>query len=135
LVTRFTPRVQFMSAMGSATSRLATNNGTTDTVDIGFIDRFDMVLDLGGTFSFGDRFFIGGSFRNDATFSRNAGRSVSGLIAVNLGPNFRIGYAYDHNLGTAFRRARTFGSHEIMLNIRIRVSETQASERTPRFFE
>ena len=133
LTTRFTPRVQFMSAMSSATTRLATNG--IDTTNLGFLDRFDMVLDLGGTFSFGDRFFIGGSFRNDATFSRNAGRSVSAMLAVNLGPNFRIGYSYDHNLGNVFRNVRTFGSHEIMLNIRMRISEAQTSERTPRFFE
>jgi len=134
LTTRFTPRVQFMSAMGSATNRIANNNGA-DTTNLNLLDRFDMVLDLGGTFSFFDRFFVGASFRNDATFSRNAGHTVSAMLAVNLGPNFRIGYSYDHNLGNAFQNARTFGSHEIMLNIRMRISETQTSERTPRFFE
>jgi len=131
-MVRFTPRVQFMSAMGSSTAPFL--NGS-DTIRLNFTDQFDAVLDLGGKFMFADRFWIGASFRSDATFSRNAGRSASAMIGVNIGPNFRLGYSYDHNFGNALRRARTFGSHEIMLNIRMRVSETQTSERTPRFFE
>jgi len=129
---RFTPRVQFMSAMGSSLAPMV--NGT-DTIRFGFTDRFDAIVDLGGKFSFGDRFFLGASFRSDATFSRNSGNALSAMIAVNLGPNFRIGYSYDHNLGNVFQNVGRFGSHEIMLNIRMRVSETQTSERTPRFFE
>jgi len=131
---RFTPRVQFMSAMGSSIAPMV--NGT-DTIRFGFTDRFDAVFDLGGTFSFGDRISLGASFRTDATFSRNTGSAIAAKVGINLGPNFRIGYAYEQNLGSrnVFENIRRFSTHEIMLHIRMRVSEAQTSERTPRFFE
>lgn len=130
---RFTPRVQFMSALGTPPTGPFVNG--RDTVDIGFTDRLDMVVDLGGTISIADRLWFGASFRNDATFSRNSGRTLSAMVGINLGPNLRFGYSYDHKLGNAFQNIRTFGSHEIMLNYRMRIREEQTSERTPRFFE
>jgi type IX secretion system PorP/SprF family membrane protein len=117
---RFTPRVQLMSALSSL-----------DTIS--FMDRTDMMLDLGGTFSVRNRFWLGGSFRIGEKF--DAGTSVAAMVGINIGPNIRVGYSYDHRLGTTFQNVKTFGTHEIMLNYRIRVTEVQAAEQTPRFFE
>jgi len=116
---RFTPRVQFMSAVSSV-----------DTVSI--MNRADMLLDLGGTFSVRNRFWLGASFRTGQEFD---GSSISAMVGLNLSPNLRVGYSYDYKLGKTFQNVRTIGSHEIMLNYRIRVTEVQTSEQTPRFFE
>jgi len=116
---RFTPRVQFMSAVSSI-----------DTVSI--MNRADMLLDLGGTFSVRNRFWLGASFRTGQEFD---GSSISAMVGLNLSPNLRVGYSYDYKLGKTFQNVRTIGSHEIMLNYRIRVTEVQTSEQTPRFFE
>jgi type IX secretion system PorP/SprF family membrane protein len=124
---RFTPRIQFMSALSSV-----------DTINV--IDRIDMLYDIGGVFSFRDRVWFGASFRSGGVLSTIAdsfqvGNTVSAMVGVNLGPNFRVGYSYDYKLGRTFQNVRTFGSHEIMLNYRMRVTEVQVAEATPRFFE
>jgi len=42
---------------------------------------------------------------------------------------------YNYKLGRTFQNVKTYGSHEIMLNYRMRVTEVQTAEATPRFFE
>ena len=62
-------------------------------------------FDINSNILFKDRFELGVSYRYDD--------SVSGMIALNLNKQFRIGYAYDYtitNLGNY-----NSGSHEIML--------------------
>jgi type IX secretion system PorP/SprF family membrane protein len=116
---RFTPRIQVMSALGA-----------DDTIAI--FDRMDLLFDAGGTFSIKDKFWIGASFRTSLPFE---GTSVAGMVGVNLGPNLRLGYAYDYKLGNTFQNVKTYGSHEIVLNYRMKIREKEAAEATPRFFE
>jgi type IX secretion system PorP/SprF family membrane protein len=129
---RFTPRIQVMSAFGSTMFK--------DT--FAFFDNVDLLYDVGGTFSLDDRFWIGASFRAAHSLpgtgileSGIAPNSVVGMFGINLGPNIRVGYSYDFKLGRTFQNVRNFGTHEIILNYRMRVAEVEASEQTPRFFE
>ena len=124
---RITPRIQLMSALSSV-----------DTINV--IDRIDMLYDVGGIFSFRDRVWFGASFRSGGVLSAidksfQLGNTVSAMVGVNLGPNLRVGYSYDYKLGKTFQNVKTYGSHEIMLNYRMRVTEVQSAEATPRFFE
>jgi hypothetical protein len=117
--TIFKPRIQVMSAMSSA-----------DTVS--FMDRMDIMLDVGGTFFIRVKFWIGGSFRTDFAFDAS---SAAAMVGINLTPNIRVGYSYDYKLGNTFQNVRNFGTHEIMLNYRMKIREEEVAEATPRFFE
>jgi hypothetical protein len=58
------------------------------------------------------------------------------MVGINLSKNLRIGYSYDWKMLDAFNKnLNTYGSHEIILNYRIRVYEEQYGEQTPRFFD
>ena len=122
---RFTPRAQVMSA-------LADGSVLGDTLKIPLMDKVDLLFDLGGTLSVQDKFWIGGAFRAGMPFSSV---SVTATVGVNLTPNLRIGYAYDHKLGNTFQNVKTYGSHEIVLNYRMKLTEVEVAEATPRFFE
>ncbi|MDR1951326.1 MAG: PorP/SprF family type IX secretion system membrane protein [Bacteroidales bacterium] len=113
---RVTPCIQ-------ATSVVWSNNGDT----IFSIPKFGLQFDAGFTFSIKDMLWIGATYRN--------GDAIIGMIGFQFGPNLRFGYSYDMRLGSAFKNVRTFGSHEIMLNYRLRLSEEQDFEYSPRFFD
>jgi type IX secretion system PorP/SprF family membrane protein len=125
---RFTPRAQLMAALSSV-----------DTVSI--MKRVDALVDLGGTVSFKDKFWFGGSFRFYPDLEGNTiteqigGSSFTAMVGIHLGPNLRVGYSYDYRLRRTFQNINTYGSHEIMFNYRMRVTEVQTAEATPRFFE
>jgi type IX secretion system PorP/SprF family membrane protein len=132
---RFTPRAQLMSALGSG-------NKKTTGETIGFMDRMDLLLDLGGTFMINNRFWLGGSFRSGGfdfkakeLAEKIGANSFTAIVGLNLGPNLRFGYSYDYKLGKTFQNVRTYGTHEIMLNYRMKIREEEAAEATPRFFE
>jgi type IX secretion system PorP/SprF family membrane protein len=118
----FTPRIQAMSAFSSA-----------DTVIL-IMDRMDMLVDVGGTISIRDRLWFGGAFRV-ASFNPFGGTSFTAMAGINLTPDLRVGYSYDHKLGKTFHNIKNYGTHEIMLNYRLKIAEVEVSEATPRFFE
>jgi type IX secretion system PorP/SprF family membrane protein len=129
--TRFMLRPQLLSSFGSVNT-LQIAEDTVQTINL--MDRVDMLLDINGVISIQNKFWIGGSFRIGG-FSPFGGASFAAMAGVNITPDFRIGYSYDHKLGNTFQNVRTYGTHEIMLNYRIKISETETSEKTPRFFD
>jgi type IX secretion system PorP/SprF family membrane protein len=124
---RLIPRIQAVSAMNWAAALPADSTLATK-----FMDKMDIALDFGATLFVKDKFWIGASFRSGLPF---AGTSLSAMVGINVAPNVRVGYSYDYKLGNTFQNIKTYGSHEIMLNYRMRISETEMSENTPRFFD
>ncbi len=112
----FTPRIQIMSVFSDVQS---------DSLNI--IKKIDVLYEAGGHFTIADKFWIGASWRN--------GDAISAMIGFNLGTSFRLGYSYDFKIGSAFKNVRTYGSHEIMLNYRMKLTDEENSEATPRFFD
>jgi type IX secretion system PorP/SprF family membrane protein len=111
---RVTPKLQVMSAFGSG-----------DTVKL--MNKVNMLYEFGGLLSVEDKFWLGASFRY--------GDALVAMIGINLGPNLRMGYSYDLKIGNAFKNIKTYGSHEIMFNYRMRLTEIESAEQTPRFFD
>ncbi|MEG1572514.1 MAG: PorP/SprF family type IX secretion system membrane protein, partial [Bacteroidales bacterium] len=69
--------------------------------------------------------WLGASYRLNDAIVAMVGFQVKG---------FRFGYAYDIPMGAM--RGYTSGSHEIMLNVRIKsTNEVDQAQQTPRFFE
>ena len=75
-------------------------------------DNMPVGYDLSLNFYFNKVIGTGLSYRN--------GDSVIGLFQIFLNENFSFGYAYDYTLSSL--RNHTQGSHELMLNYRIRLS-------------
>ena len=113
---KLTPCVQAMSVVWS-------NSGDT----IYAMPKFGIQFDAGLTLSVRDLLWIGATYRN--------GDAIIGMVGFKFGPSLRFGYSYDMKIGPAFKNVRTFGSHEIMLNYRLRLSEEQNFEHSPRFFD
>jgi type IX secretion system PorP/SprF family membrane protein len=129
--TRFTLRPQLLSSIGSVnTIKIAED--TIQTINI--MERMDILLDLAAIVSMVDKFWIGGSFRV-SSFSPFGGASFAAIVGFNITPDLRIGYSYDHKIGNSFQNIKTYGSHEIMLNYRMKIAEPQTAEKTPRFFD
>ncbi len=57
---------------------------------------------------------------------------VGGLLGVNIGPNFRIGYSFDWPL-TELGGVNQYGSHEIMLRYDLKFGR-MAKIKSPRYF-
>lgn len=70
-----------------------------------YVNSLPLSIDLNTNFLYDERFEAGLSYRyND---------SVSGLFAIIINKNFRVGYTYDYTLGNLSEY--NSGSHEIML--------------------
>jgi type IX secretion system PorP/SprF family membrane protein len=69
-----------------------------------------ILYDLNAHFSFSDKFWVGGSYRNN--------RSVTGLFQLQLNNQLRVAYSYDFDLGELGRFST--GTHEIMIRYELR---------------
>jgi type IX secretion system PorP/SprF family membrane protein len=72
-----------------------------------FIDPAPVTFDINMKLSFRDRFWFGGSFRKDDSYSVLAGFNLSSVV--------NVGYSYD--VTTSALRSVSNGSHEIVLGI------------------
>lgn len=60
--------------------------------------------------------------------------AVVAMTGLQIGDRFKVGYAYDYSIGAA--RGYSKGTHEIMLNVRIKsTNEFDDAIKTPRFFD
>jgi type IX secretion system PorP/SprF family membrane protein len=81
-------------------------------------------FDVNSMFVFYDAISIGASYRlND---------SVVGLFELQLNQNFHVGYAYDIN--TSPLRQYSNGSHEIMINYRIKIPKIHKGLECPSYW-
>ncbi|MCL2682763.1 MAG: PorP/SprF family type IX secretion system membrane protein [Bacteroidales bacterium] len=116
---RLTPRAQVSSVFSTHRN---------DTLPIK--DKIDWFYEFGALVEFKNKFWIGGTFRND--------EAIIAMLGIYLGPNLRVGYAYDYKyFGKTFTNRRSFGSHELMVNYRIRIfdNDDQNIDFAPRFFD
>ena len=77
------------------------------SVMVKYVSPAPTSLDLNMKFAFRDRFWIGGSYRKNDSFSALAGFNVSSL--------FSLSYSYDFT--TSELRSVSDGSHEIVLSL------------------
>ncbi|MGI9543981.1 MAG: PorP/SprF family type IX secretion system membrane protein [Cyclobacteriaceae bacterium] len=80
-------------------------------------------LDVNGSFLFNDVLWLGLSWRSFA--------DIDALLEVQLTPELLLGYSYDFANTTDLRRVNS-GSHELMLNYRLRY--TRRTMLSPRYF-
>ena len=113
---RFTPRIQVSSVFSTHKN---------DTLNL--MDKVDLFFEFGGLVELKDKFWLGTTFRN--------GDALVAMVGINLGANLRIGYAYDYKLTNTFKNFRSFGSHEIMVNYRVKLITNQNADFAPRFFD
>jgi type IX secretion system PorP/SprF family membrane protein len=128
---RFTPRAQVSGVFSTFRN---------DTLDL--MKKVDLFYEFGGVFEINNRLWIGGSYRlriDQNTFAdmhRTSG-AIVGMLGINLGTNLRFGYSYDFKSSIRTANVRTFGTHEIMLNYRIRLIDNtdHSIDFAPRFFD
>lgn len=87
-----------------------------------YVNNAPLSVDLGGTFLFYDRLWLGGVYR--------IGASVDGLFQVMVTNDLKIGYSYDYPINRlgAFNN----GTHEIMVSYDF--SLVRGRVRSPRYF-
>jgi len=73
---------------------------------------------------YNNRFELGISYRYD--------ESISGLVAVNVTPNLRLGYAYDYNHNDL--KNYNDGSHEFILLYKFDLLSLSKKYSSPRFY-
>jgi type IX secretion system PorP/SprF family membrane protein len=81
-------------------------------------------LDANLIFVIQDMVGIGGSYR--------LGDSVVGLFELQLNENFHVGYAYDFTLSDI--RLYSNGSHELMINYRIKIPKLHQGVECPSYW-
>jgi type IX secretion system PorP/SprF family membrane protein len=69
-----------------------------------------LLFDLNGNFNFGNRLWVGASYRN--------GRSIGALLQLQVNNQFKVAYTYDFDSGSLGGYSN--GSHEIMLRYEFR---------------
>jgi len=96
-------------------------------------------IDLNAMFIFGNRFWVGASYRTGVSlwnkkYSENQTltmmNSVSGIVQFIVSDNLRVGYSYDYTLNTLGNYQH--GSHEITLGYTFRGKSQRVL--SPRFF-
>jgi type IX secretion system PorP/SprF family membrane protein len=83
------------------------NIGVIPSIMVKKIDPIPLSIDMNLKMAFRDRFWLGGSYRKDDSFSALAGFNVSSL--------FSLSYSYDFT--TSDLRTVSNGSHEIVLGL------------------
>jgi type IX secretion system PorP/SprF family membrane protein len=97
--------------MGGISRKLSDHVKWMPSVLIRVQENAPLSFDLNSMFVFYDVVGLGGSYRlND---------SVVGLFELQINENFHVGYAYD--ITTSALRLYSNGSHEIMINYRIKI--------------
>lgn len=81
-------------------------------------DNMPIGYDISTNFYFNNVISAGLSYRNGDSWL--SGDAIIGLFQIILNENFSFGYAYDYTLSSL--RNHTQGTHEIMLNYRIRLT-------------
>ena len=84
----------------------------TPSVMVKYVENAPVQVDINGKFKYQNLFWVGGSYRKLDSFS-----AFAGVIINNM---FEIGYCYD--LTTSALRKYSYGSHEILLGLRIPTS-------------
>lgn len=87
-------------------------------------DKAPLSFDVNAMWIFYDVVSIGGSYRLHD--------SVVGLFELQLNANFHVGYAYD--LTTSAIRQYSNGSHEIMINYRIKIPKLHRGLECPSYY-
>ena len=87
-----------------------------------FVKNAPPQLDLNASFLFGDKLWIGASYRTE--------KAISLMTELIVAKNFRIGYSYDIWLNEL--KACNEGSHEIRLSYDLHTNNNRM--RTPRYF-
>jgi type IX secretion system PorP/SprF family membrane protein len=81
-------------------------------------------FDLNASFIFYDVVSLGASYRN--------GDSVVGLFELQINDNFHVGYAYD--ITTSDIRLYSNGTHEVMVNYRIKIPKLHQGIPCPSYW-
>lgn len=81
---------------------------------------FDVSLNI----LYNNRFELGAAYRFD--------ESISGLVAINITPSLRLGYAYDYNTNNL--KDYNKGSHEFMLLYKFDLLNLKKKYSSPRFY-
>lgn len=108
--------------MGGYVFNLSNNYKLKPSVLIKAVKGAPMQLDLNLNFWMFDVLSIGASYRTED--------AAVAMVEVQVSPNFRFGYAYDHSLGPI--RHFNSGSHELLLRYEFGFSKDKII--TPRYF-
>jgi type IX secretion system PorP/SprF family membrane protein len=84
-----------------------------------FQEQAPLSVDINLVTVFYDVVGLGVSYRNGGTWSPLRGDAIVGMFELQINENFHVGYAYDFTLSQL--AAYSNGSHEIMLNYRIKI--------------
>jgi len=83
-----------------------------------------MSFDINTTFVFYNSVGLGGSYR--------LGEGLVGLFELQINDNFHVGYAYDFTTSALNRFSN--GSHEIMINYRIKIPKLHQGLPCPAYW-
>lgn len=115
---------RYYYATGGFIFNLTPNIKLSPTALLTFQQGNRFTWDLNGTLIFGEVAYLGVSYRNNDAFVF--------LTQLILNENFRIGYAYDATTSALGNRSK--GSHEIMLNYRIKLHNYKKEKGCPVYF-
>lgn len=87
-----------------------------------YVSGAPLIADFSANFMFNNAFTLGASYRT--------GDSVSAMAAIQITPQFLVGYAYDYT--TTELQSYNSGTHEIML--RFELVSRKKGLKSPRFF-
>jgi type IX secretion system PorP/SprF family membrane protein len=104
----------FFAMMGGVIE-IAENVKFRPSTLVKYVANAPISADFNGTFLFVDKFWVGASYRTDA--------SVDFHMEFNVNRQLRIGYAYDYVLGELGTHSN--GSHEILLGIDLDFSKNR----------
>lgn len=109
---------------GGTSRRLSNNVKLVPSVLVRFQDRAPISFDINSTFVFYDAIGLGVSYRLN--------EGVVGLFELQLDDHFHVGYAYDYTTSDLNRVSN--GSHEIMVNYRLKIPKIHKGLECPAYW-
>jgi type IX secretion system PorP/SprF family membrane protein len=124
LLSRGAKQQRYYYLMGGISRKLSDNIKWLPSALVRIQENAPLSFDINSTFVFFDVVGLGVSYRlNDA---------VIGLFELQINENFHVGYAYDITLSDM--RLYSNGSHEIMINYRIKIPKLHQGLPCPSYW-
>jgi type IX secretion system PorP/SprF family membrane protein len=123
-VSSIAKQYRYYYLTAGTTKKIANNIKFQPSVLVRVQEKAPLSFDLNAMWIFYDVVGIGGSYRlKDA---------IVGLFELQLNPNFHVGYAYDFTLTDI--RQYSNGSHELMINYRIKFAKLHKGLECPSYY-
>jgi type IX secretion system PorP/SprF family membrane protein len=115
---------RYYYALAGSTFKLSDKVKLFPSVLLRFQDEAPVSFDINSTLVLYDAVGLGVSYRLE--------EGVVGLFELQLNPNFHVGYAYDFTASEL--RQYSNGSHEIMINYRLKIQKIHSGLACPTYW-